>query len=199
MASLNTVWSKRIRRGGQAFLNAKLMETGDFRTKLLKELKTRIFRDPSPLCTVLDVGCGTAWAYHFLLHVIEYVGIDFTAEYRQTRWFPNHRFFVADAHHLPFKTNTFDMVFECVALQYCVNWRDVIAEMVRVAQSVVIILSELNNGPTIQIPAEPKTRWAFDHRDIITTLSKYGRVMKWGRVKDPQDKKRLGMFVCELN
>ena len=197
MVSLNTVWSKRIRHGGQAFLETKVMEHGDFRDKLIKELKTRVFNSPS--CRVLDVGCGTAWSYQRLLHAVDYVGMDFTPEYRQTFWFPNHRFFVADAHHLPFKDNSFTIVFECVALQYCKNWREVIAEMARVAQSTVIILTELNNGCTVHIPAEPKDRWAFDSRDIINALSKWGRVMKWGRVKDPKGRKSLGMFVCELN
>lgn len=67
---------------------------------------------------VLDAGCGTGRLYHLFLDLqqIEYVGVDQSKEQIKIakKKFPRLKFVAAEMTKLPFKNNSFDVVF-CVA------------------------------------------------------------------------------------
>ncbi|NQE46661.1 Ubiquinone/menaquinone biosynthesis C-methyltransferase UbiE [ANME-1 cluster archaeon GoMg2] len=63
---------------------------------------------------VLDLGCGTGFYTHILdLAGMDVIGLDYSKEgvYKANETFKELEFVIADANRIPFKYNTFDLIF----------------------------------------------------------------------------------------
>jgi ubiquinone/menaquinone biosynthesis C-methylase UbiE len=86
----------------------------------------------------LDVGCGSS-PYQNVLKAkgYTYVGIDISQKKRPSR----KLFIFADAHNLPFKNETFSIVFSSHFLEHAENPEKVITEMTRVLKTKRFIIT----------------------------------------------------------
>ncbi len=120
--------------------------------RYLKNYEIALFRsllgleDGGALSRVLDVGTGTGkLAYAVGRNGTVAYGMDASPEMirqalalRPAGIVGNARFFVGDAHALPFPDRSVDAVVSSRVLMHLVDWRKGLAEMCRVARSVVV-------------------------------------------------------------
>ncbi len=115
--------------------------------------------DLSPDDRVLDVGCGTGFATEGLLEETEHVhGLDQSAHQldRATRKFGRRgpvRFYRGDAERLPFRDDSFDVVWSSGSIEYWPNPVDAIEECRRVARpggQVLIVGPDYPNRTVFQ-------------------------------------------------
>jgi demethylmenaquinone methyltransferase/2-methoxy-6-polyprenyl-1,4-benzoquinol methylase len=89
---------------------------------------------------VLDVGCGTGFGTEGLLeHTDDVHGLDQSVHQLQQAWdkFGKHdpvRFYRGDAERLPFKDDTFDVVWSSGSIEYWPNPVDALAECRRITK-----------------------------------------------------------------
>lgn len=101
---------------------------------------------------VLDVGCGTGYFSHQLaLRGAKVIAVDISAQMleqcRKRCAGMNVITVEADAEHLPFDMQEFDVVFSSLALQWCEDLSVPLAEMKRVAKlDATIVFSSLLDG-----------------------------------------------------
>ncbi|MBU1158615.1 MAG: class I SAM-dependent methyltransferase [Candidatus Thermoplasmatota archaeon] len=104
--------------------------------------------------TALDVGCGPGFVMELLAHMFDVQGIDIdpvaVAEGRR-RGFEIRE---ADAHSLPFKDNSFDMIYCSFLLLWVDDPAKVLSEMTRVSRQWVVCLAEPDLGARIDFPEE---------------------------------------------
>jgi SAM-dependent methyltransferase len=96
-----------------------------------------------PDISVLDVGCATGGFYQVFRTLdpsITYTGVDFSREMvRQAKKnFPQVSFAACDGGALPFRAETFDVVYCSGAIHLAPNWRDIIRSCWRVAKKFFI-------------------------------------------------------------
>lgn len=100
---------------------------------------------------VLDVGCASGW---FLSRLVERFpkakahGIDLyerAIAYGKNAY-PHIHFHVADAHNLPFKRETFDLVICTEVLEHVDNPKEVLLEIKRVLKNDGVAIIELDSG-----------------------------------------------------
>lgn len=106
---------------------------------------------------ILDVGCGEGSRLHKLLpkNKIGW-GIDLSAEGIKLAksQYPQSHFQVADAQNLPFKNETFDLVYSAFAIEHCTDPRKFIDEMIRVTKKggYVVVLCPNYGAPNRRSP-----------------------------------------------
>jgi demethylmenaquinone methyltransferase/2-methoxy-6-polyprenyl-1,4-benzoquinol methylase len=89
---------------------------------------------------VLDVGCGTGFGTEGLLEYTEHVhGLDQSVHQMEKAWakFGKHdtvRFYRGDAERLPFKDDTFDVVWSSGSIEYWPNPVDALEECRRITK-----------------------------------------------------------------
>lgn len=95
--------------------------------------------------SVLDVGCGTCTDYLFFKDTkVNYYGIDVTAKFvhaaHNVHSVPNVA--VGDVLHLPFNTDSFDVVYCKDLLEHLPpeTWKTAVAELFRVADKMVMLV-----------------------------------------------------------
>jgi len=87
----------------------------------------------------LEVGCGNGAVSKYVAqnHGLNVTGIDVDPELIELAKkgigdIPNTHFFVADATHLPFRDNDFDIVLSFGVMHHISNWLDALEEIARV-------------------------------------------------------------------
>jgi ubiquinone/menaquinone biosynthesis C-methylase UbiE len=105
-----------------------------------------------PGYSILDIGCATGGFYNIFKEYepnFSYTGVDISAAMiDQARILhPGIRFEVADGDNLPFKNNSFDLVFSSGALHMAPNWREILAEGWRVAKHYFIFDVRIKKDP----------------------------------------------------
>ena len=104
--------------------------------------------------TALDVGCGPGFVMELLAPMFDVHGIDIdpaaVAEGRRRGLEVRE----ADAHSLPFKDDSFDMVYCSFLLLWVDDPAKVLSEMVRVSRHWVVCLAEPDLGARIDFPEE---------------------------------------------
>lgn len=114
-------------------------ETG--RGRWIGETEYRMLRSLLPLasgtCT-LDVGCGTGWFTRRLAaDGFRVTGVDVdpaALRFARAQGDGSAQYVEGDACRLPFATRSFDGVFSVTALCFVQDWRQALAEMVRVCR-----------------------------------------------------------------
>src|SRR5947209_7127386 len=135
-------------------------------TRLLRLVLASLAVHPKPNARVLDVATGPGYvALTFAEAGCEVIGIDLTEaplsiaeQLRQARGLTNVRFQLADAEHLPFGEQEFDIVVSRFALHHCEDPQRVLTEMVRVCRvQGIIAIEDL-------VVSEHPTRAAYQNR-----------------------------------
>ena len=106
---------------------------------------------------ILDVGCGEGTRLQTLLPTdIHGFGLDPSraAIARAKKQYPVHRFVVGSGEKLPFKNNSFDLVYSAFAIEHCTDPEKFIQEMVRVTRigGCIVILAPNYGAPGRRSP-----------------------------------------------
>jgi ubiquinone/menaquinone biosynthesis C-methylase UbiE len=97
-----------------------------------------------PGCSVLEIGCASGYYYEILEYLlnkrINYTGVDYSEALIEMakNYYHKAKFNVADGAHLPFKDREFYIAVSSGILLHVPNYREHIAETVRVAGRFVI-------------------------------------------------------------
>ena len=96
-----------------------------------------------PNISILDVGCAAGGFYNIFRSIepsIRYTGVDFSLEMvREAKiCFPGIAFVASDGGALPFKAESFDIVYCSGAIHLSPNWRDIIRDCWRVTKKYFI-------------------------------------------------------------
>jgi ubiquinone/menaquinone biosynthesis C-methylase UbiE len=95
-------------------------------------------------CPILEIGCASGYYYeileYLLNHRIAYTGVDYSEPLisMAKHYYPDVDFQVADGAHLPFPDGRFFIAISSCVLLHVPNYREHIAETVRVADKYVI-------------------------------------------------------------
>jgi len=118
--------------------------------------------------SALDVGCGSGFStYYMNRHVNDIWAFD-----RSRRMLADHplkdtrKLVMADALHLPFSDNTFDLAYGWEILHHIARPAEVLVEMARVSQKYVLV-AEPNPLNPVQFAfalADPEHRWVLRYR-----------------------------------
>jgi len=92
---------------------------------------------------IIDIGCGNGYFTYYLSKLRRTIGIDFS--FTMLKQNPCENLFQASSTKLPFKDNSFDMVFCSNLLHHLENWEmnNTLLEMKRISKRYVV-LSEPN-------------------------------------------------------
>jgi len=95
--------------------------------------------------TALDVGAGTGFSsFHFSTN-ISIIDVDFATRLMQLN--PTKNKVQASAYSLPFKSNSFDLVYGWDFLHHISNSTDVVKEMARVTKNYLALIEPNRNNP----------------------------------------------------
>lgn len=122
----------------------------------------------SPHGFVLDVGCGDG-TFLANISVEEKVGIDLDTTYVKRIKNGNIMFVRADATRLPFKPDTFDLIFACELLEHLENPFACVREIKRVIKARGYFLASVPNDPLLIMAKFFLLRW----RSIQRTLQEH--------------------------
>jgi SAM-dependent methyltransferase len=98
---------------------------------------------------LLDIGCGNGYFSYYFSKRAETVGLDFSQKMLVQN--PCKNLVQGTALSLPFKDNSFDIVFCSNLLHHIENPQDVIHEMKRVSTNYIVILEPNRNNPLMAI------------------------------------------------
>ena len=94
---------------------------------------------------VLDVGCGNGYFTYYFNQKVKTIGLDFSMNMLKAN--PCKNLILANANALPFKDNSFDIVFEANLLHHLDDPKKTVMEMKRVSLNYVIFLEPNNFNP----------------------------------------------------
>ena len=120
-----------------------------------------------PGCSVLDLGCAAGGFFNVFKQLepsITYTGIDISEEMIKTARAnrPEPDFIVSSGSSLPFKNQSFDVVFCSGALHMTYDWREILKEGWRVAKKYFVFDVRLVEAtPSIENIAESYEKIAF--------------------------------------
>lgn len=104
--------------------------------------------------TALDVGCGPGLVMELLSPFLDVMGLDIDPEMvRQVRA-KGMEAVLGDAQDLPFKDDSFDLVYCSFTMMWLPDQQKAIQEMARVARQCVVCLAEPDYGRRICSPPE---------------------------------------------
>jgi len=146
----------------------------------------RLLGEPTASEQLLDVGCGTGhWSGFFADMGYRVTGVDISTEMIEVARaaVPSGSFQVADAHRLPFKDASFDVVASMATLEFCLDAQAAIKEMVRCAKpgGTMLIgtlngLAELNRRRLAAGQQPYASARMFEPDTLQKLLSPWGRV-----------------------
>ncbi|MEM4281986.1 MAG: class I SAM-dependent methyltransferase [Candidatus Caldarchaeum sp.] len=111
--------------------------------------------EPLQCSRVLDVGCGTGLLIRFLREngvLCEYVGVDISSrmlEKASGRADSMTHLIMADAHHLPFRDNVFDVLSSFTVIHH-LNVSGFLAEASRVCGNILVVTQHKRLSPRIE-------------------------------------------------
>ena len=115
---------------------------------------------------MLDVGCGSGFSsLYYCPHVAEVWGTDYSDELLARNQLPAERLVHADAGHLPFADNSFDLVM----LHHVQEPQRVVTEMARVARKFVVLFEPNRYNPALAAFALVDS----DHRSLLQFSKSY--------------------------
>lgn len=121
---------------------------------------------------VLDVGCG--WGRE-TIRFPNAIGVDLCLQYLKTaRNYTPHDYVLADAHYLPFKSETFDLVCSSEAVEHLSHVQKAIGEMIRtLAKGGRLIIQTPNKTWTLgkMIHKEFGHVRELNRKDLVQMLS----------------------------
>jgi len=133
---------------------------------------------------VLEVGCGTMKLRKLL--DCDYIGLDF-----EPRFKPD---VVADAHYLPFRDNTFDMVVTKNCLQHLSSYQKALSEIMRVVSKRIVLAERTWEKPTkVFVDENGVIRRRFNKADLMDALKNWGEVS----FKLSEADSRVGLYLGE--
>jgi len=103
-----------------------------------EQLLTRLDQLQEVPATILDLGCGTGYFYPALQErypKAQYIGLDLASgmvDYARNRSADDSAWLVADAEALPLTSESVDLVFSSLAVQWCARPEHLFAELARV-------------------------------------------------------------------
>jgi len=103
-----------------------------------EQLLTRLDKLQEVPATILDLGCGTGYFYPALQErypKAQYIGLDLASgmvDYARNRSADDSAWLVADAEALPLTSESVDLVFSSLAVQWCARPEHLFAELARV-------------------------------------------------------------------
>ena len=139
------------------------------------QLLTRLERLQDEPARILDLGCGTGYFYPALRErypQAQYIGLDLASgmvEYARNRCADDCAWLVADAEALPLASESVDLVFSSLAVQWCSRPEHLFAELARVLRpGGCCVFTSL--GPDTL--CELRTAWAAvdSHQHVNTFL-----------------------------
>jgi len=162
-------------------------------------LKRIITLKPSPNGKILEVGCGTAQCTHKLS---EKGYNSFAMDYSpQARIFWNQEaahFLIADGFHIPFKSDSFELVWNAGVLEHFTDPQPMLKEMIRVCKPdgmvFIIVPYVLNILAPLRIWGEERTFTKKMLKGLLKDLDEVGvkvlytcggiLINGWGRKKE---------------
>lgn len=127
----DTYWEGKIERGAiaQKLIARFRVQFGE---QYLKEIRKLL---PQNGAKVLEVGCGTAYSSQKLGEEgYDSYALDYSPSARRLWNKKLAHFFVADGFHIPFSSDSFDLVWNAGVLEHFPNPQDMIREMIRVCK-----------------------------------------------------------------
>lgn len=128
-------------------------ENGSWGQKLWHNLKLQAIKSvlPDKVLTFLDVGCADGYFLNRIagfLPKTQVYGIDISPKLIKAakKKYPKINFKVADAHKLPFKEKTFDLIICTETLDHTYKPEQVLLEIKRVLKKTGKIILELDSG-----------------------------------------------------
>ena len=103
------------------------------------------YMDFNSIHAALDVGCGTGFSSCNFPSFIKLVGLDFS--YRNLTLNPMKEKTQASAYYLPFKSNSFDLVYGWDFLHHLDSSEISIDEMARVTKKYLVLFEPNSNNP----------------------------------------------------
>jgi ubiquinone/menaquinone biosynthesis C-methylase UbiE len=105
----------------------------------------RKFIDLDKINIALDVGCGTGFSSHNISQITHLTSLDFSLRLLKLNPSPNK--IQASAYHLPFKSDTFDLVYGWDFLHHLHDPVSTVKEMARVSKKYLILFEPNKNNP----------------------------------------------------
>ena len=100
-----------------------------------------------PDSKILDVGCGSGFFTYYLAKKYQVIGLDFSEKMLALN--PHKNLIKASAYQIPFKNNSFDLVFCSNLLHHLNHPLKALKEMNRVAKKFVVVSEPNRNNPAI--------------------------------------------------
>ena len=107
----------------------------------------RKYIDFNSIKNALDVGSGTGFSSFHFPSFIQLTGVDFS--YRNLIINPMERKIQASVYHLPFASNSFDLVYGWDFLHHVENPEKSVAEMARVSKKYLVLFEPNRNNPIL--------------------------------------------------
>jgi 2-polyprenyl-3-methyl-5-hydroxy-6-metoxy-1,4-benzoquinol methylase len=115
--------------------------------------------------TALDVGCGNGFSTDAMRQHIPHIwGVDYASHMLKRHPFHDQsRLILANAFHLPFASNAFDLVYGWEVLHHIDNPGQVVREMNRVSRQYVLLAEPNRQNPAqlINALADTEHRWVL--------------------------------------
>jgi malonyl-CoA O-methyltransferase len=162
-----------------------------------------------PVSSILDLGCGTGYFSDALCEqfpAAQYIGLDLSEDMvrysQKLRSTEQHAWLTADAESLPFKTDSLDLVYSSLSIQWCSNLRAMFSEVHRVLKvGGVFVFSSLVDGSLYELKrawsevdsAQHVNEFAFidDYKQAlsglgysVTTLNVEEKVLRYNKVNE---------------
>src|SRR3989338_7538610 len=182
------IWEKRWKEKSKDAVKSTSLDF--FAKNAFEVLDRNISRNDEK---ILEVGSGTG---RFCIALAQkypdkkITGIDYTKESvdlsnkgAELRHLKNVRFYKKDLFHLPYKSNSFDVVFENGVIEHFINYNDAIKEMTRVAKKGGKVIINVNNWFCFPKTVEKKIlgksypfgyEKSFRNREVIGALADAG-------------------------
>ena len=94
---------------------------------------------------ILDVGCGNGFFGYYFSKFCDVTELDYSKYMLLMN--PVEKLIQADAENLPFKDDTFDVVFSSALLHHVENPKEILGEYKRVSKKFVVIIEPNRNNP----------------------------------------------------
>jgi SAM-dependent methyltransferase len=163
----------RAMRDGDA--PAHIRAAAELLTELKRSTKKRSL-------SVLDVGCHSAYLSEVLRHYLPgwcwYVGVEESPAMRglAREHFPDVILANMDASRLSFESGSFDLVFCASLTDRGSEWREVLAELCRIARGWILLhrFRSVTDGPTAEYPHESGPRLWVGEGELLAATNTGG-------------------------